>query len=460
MRPEGEAAPLSAENGCLSRVGDVVSVSDGLNETEARAFAKAGRRLIPFMILLYLVSFLDRVNVGFAALSMNSDLGFTATVFGWGAGIFFCGYVAFEVPSNLALEKVGARLWICRIMITWGIASAAMAFVEGPLSFFALRFLLGVAEAGFFPGMILYLTYWFPATMRARFVALFMIAVPLASVVGAPISGALLGIDGWLGFKGWQWLFVLEGLPAVLLAFAVLVFLPDRPHRASWLTKEEAAAIEARLVRDDSEAHRFQRVLWPALRDRRVLLLGLVYLGIVIGLYGIGFWLPQIVKAMGYSNLDVGLIVALPYAVSAVAMVVWGRHSDAVSERVRHVVYPALLSTFGFIGAATIADGWIALICLTLAAVGIYAALAPLWATPSLFLRGTAAAGGIAMINAVGNIGGFLGPYLVGWIKDATGGYAAAMVVLGLSLAVAAVVMTTIGRVLSIAAAIPDPSKS
>lgn len=437
-----------------------MSIPDGLNETEARAFAKAGRRLIPFMILLYLVSFLDRVNVGFAALSMNGDLGFTATVFGWGAGIFFFGYVAFEVPSNLALEKVGARLWIFRIMITWGITSASMAFVEGSWSFFVLRFLLGVAEAGFFPGMILYLTYWFPSATRARFVALFMIAVPLASVVGAPISGLLLGMNGVLGIKGWQWLFVLEGFPAVLLAFAVLIFLPDRPHRASWLTRDEAIAIESRLAGEDAEHRHFQRTLWPALRDRRVHLLGLVYLGIVIGLYGIGFWLPQMVKAMGYSNSEVGLIVALPYAVSTIAMIVWGRRSDTANERIRHVVHPALLSAFGFIGAAIVADGWIALICLTLAAVGINAALAPLWATPSLFLRGTAAAGGIAMINAVGNIGGFLGPYLVGWIRDATGGYAAAMIVLGLSLAGAAVGMTMIGRVLGSRVFSPDSSKS
>ena len=437
-----------------------MSVSDGPSETEARAFAKAGRRLIPFMILLYLVSFLDRVNVGFAALAMNSDLGFTATLFGWGAGIFFFGYVLFEVPSNMVLERVGARLWIFRIMITWGITSASMAFVKGPLSFFVLRFLLGIAEAGFFPGMILYLTYWFPSAMRARFVALFMIAVPLASVVGAPISGMLLGMDGVFGFKGWQWLFVLEGLPAVLLAFAVLVFLPDRPRRASWLTREEMASIESRLARDDLEHRHFQRVLWPALRDPRVILLGLVYLGIVIGLYGIGFWLPQIVKGMGHSNIGVGLIVALPYVASTIAMVVWGRHSDAAHERIRHVVYPALLSAFGFVGASVVSSGWLALLCLAVAAVGIYAALAPLWATPSLFLRGAAAAGGIALINAIGNIGGFLGPYLVGWIKDATGGYPAAMVVLGLSLAIAATGMMAVGRVLGAEISPRTPSKA
>jgi ACS family tartrate transporter-like MFS transporter len=267
-------------------------------------------------------------------------------------------------------------------------------------------------------------------------------------------------MNGVLGFKGWQWLFILEGLPAVLLAFAVLIVLPDRPHRASWLTWDEAVAIESCFAGEDAEHRRVQRVLWPALRDRRVHLLGLVYLGIVIGLYGIGFWLPQIVKGMGYSNIEVGLIVAVPYAVSAVAMVVWGRRSDALDERIRHVAYPALLSAFGFIGAATIAGGWAALICLTLAAVGIYAALAPFWAAPSLFLRGTAAAGGIAMINALGNIGGFLGPYLVGWIKDASGGYATAMGVLGLSLAVAAAAMTAAGGVLGPEISTSDSSKS
>ncbi len=318
-------------------------------------YRKVSLRLIPFMILLYLVSFLDRVNVGFAALTMNADLGITPYVFGWGAGIFFFGYFLFEVPSNVILEKVGARLWICRIMLTWGLISAAMAFVQGIWGYTILRFLLGAAEAGFLPGMILYLTYWFPAARRARFVALFMAAVPLASAIGAPVSGLILDATHlWFGLKGWQWLFIIEGLPACLLGLLVLAWLPDGPAKAPWLDDRERAAIAADLARDRAAApHPPLHDLWPALADPRVILLGLVYFGIVIGLYGIGLWLPQIVKGMGFSTLQTGWIIALPYLVSAGAMLAWGRHSDRTGERVLHVALPALVSAIGF--AASIA---------------------------------------------------------------------------------------------------------
>jgi ACS family tartrate transporter-like MFS transporter len=434
-----------------------------MDDMEAdRVFARAGRRLIPFMILLYLVSFLDRVNVGFAALTMNKDLGFTPFIFGWGAGIFFFGYFLFEVPSNLLLEKIGARIWICRIMFTWGLVSAAMALVQGTVSFFALRFLLGVAEAGFFPGMILYLTYWFPAAMRAKFIASFMVAIPLASVVGAPISSLLLGLDGFMGLKGWQWLFILEGLPSCILAFVVLAWLPDGPATAAWLTANEKAIIAERLRRDAAhEPRRMHRDLWSALTDRRVALLSLIYLGIVIGLYGIGLWLPQIVKGMGFTNTQVGFIVAGPYAVSCIAMLAWSRHSDATRERVWHVGVPALLSAAGFIGSALFQSNLLALLSLSVAAVGIYSALAPFWAMPSLFLSGTAAAGGIALINSIGNFGGFLGPYLVGWIRTATGSFAAGMVALGPALIGAAIAALLLGRELALrpgeAAPVVDP---
>jgi ACS family tartrate transporter-like MFS transporter len=419
---------------------------------EDRAFAKTARRLIPFMVGLYLVSFLDRVNVGFAALTMNADLGFTPAIFGLGAGIFFLGYVLLEVPSNIALERIGGRLWIFRIMITWGLASAAMAFVRGATSFYALRFLLGAAEAGFFPGMILYLTYWFPSAMRARFVASFMVAVPLASVIGAPVSGVILGLDGALGLKGWQWLFLAEGLPACLFAFAVLFLLPDGPKQASWLSEEEKSAVARALAaRGGTDSRRALRALRPALRDARVWRLGLVYLGVVVSLYGIGFWLPQIVEAMGFDNREVGLVVALPYLASACAMVWWGRLSDRRGDRVVHVALPALLGACGFFAAAVASADFpiLVLVMLGVGAVGVYAALAPFWALPSLFLRGTAAAGGIAMINAIGNIGGFLGPYLVGWIRETMGGYAAAMAVLGLSLVLAAAIVLGLDRSLA-----------
>jgi ACS family tartrate transporter-like MFS transporter len=410
-------------------------------------YRKISLRLIPFMMLLYLVAFLDRVNVGFAALTMNKDVGLSPYIYGWGAGIFFFGYFIFEVPSNVILEKVGARLWIARIMITWGLVSTAMAFIQGPTSFFVLRFLLGVAEAGFLPGMILYLTYWFPAAHRARIVGLFMAAVPLASAIGAPVSGLLVGIDDVLGFKGWQWLFILEGIPSCVLGLAVLGLLPDGPARATWLTSQERATIQAELDKDRTlDSDRTHHALWPALVDRRVTLLGLIYFGIVIGLYGIGLWLPQIIKAMGFSNAQVGFITAIPYAVSAGAMILWGRHSDVRGERIWHVALPAAASAVGFAGSVYLDLPVIALCCLGVATVGIYATLGPFWAMPSMFLRGTAAAGGIALINAVGNLGGFAGPYLVGWIKDSTGSYSTGMALLSCGLASATVLVLVLGK--------------
>ncbi|MDR6290974.1 MULTISPECIES: MFS transporter [Inquilinus] len=422
-------------------------------------YRKVSLRIIPFMILLYLVSFLDRVNVGFAALTMNADLGISPYVFGWGAGIFFFGYFLFEVPSNVILEKVGARLWICRIMLTWGLISAAMAFVQGVWSYSILRFLLGAAEAGFLPGMILYLTYWFPSARRARFVALFMAAVPLASAIGAPVSGLILGsTHEWLGLKGWQWLFIIEGLPACLLGLAVLALLPDGPARAPWLSDAERAAITADLAGDRAaSAHPPLHALWPALADLRVLLLGLVYFGIVIGLYGIGLWLPQIVKGMGFTTVETGWIIALPYLVSAGAMLVWGRHSDRSGERILHVALPALLSAIGFIGSIYASSNVLALVCLGVAAIGIYATLGPFWTMPPVFLGGTAAAGGIALINSIGNLGGFVGPYAVGWIKDSTGSFTAGMGFLAGGLVGAAVIALLFGRLLHRRAMPPLP---
>ncbi|WP_247658326.1 MFS transporter [Aquabacter sp. L1I39] len=401
------------------------------SEVEARAFAKAVRRLIPFMMLLYLVSFLDRVNVGFAALTMNADLGFSPEVYGWGAGILFIGYFLFEVPSNLVLERVGARLWICRIMVTWGLISAATAWVSGTTSFFILRFLLGAAEAGFLPGMILYLGYWFPLAMRARYIALFMAAVPIASAVGAPLSAAILETHGFLGLAGWQWLFIIEGVPACILGVLVLFFLPDGPQDARWLTAQEKQAIATRLAADhagdDAATH---HALWPALRDRRVLLLGIIYLGIVVGIYGIGLWLPQIIHALGYSTREVGLILILPYALSAVGMLAWGRHSDHSRERILHVAGAAFLGAVGLAASVHTSSHALAILAVTAASVGLYGALGPFWSVPPLFLRGTAAAAGIALINSIGNLGGFFGPYLVGFIKEHTGRFTAGFEVL------------------------------
>lgn len=404
---------------------------------EQSALRKITRRLIPFLALLYFVSFLDRVNVGFAALTMNRELGLSPLLFGWGAGIFFLGYFLFEVPSNIALERVGARRWIARIMVSWGILSAGNAFVTGPAGFLLVRFLLGIAEAGFFPGMVLYLTYWVPAQHRAKMIASFMSAIPISSALGAPVSGALLGLDGIGGLSGWQWLFILEGLPAVILGIVVLFYLADRPSDAAWLTAAERDWLVGRLAGE--EQHRLRRrrhSLAQALLDRRVVMLGLVYFGMVTGLYGIGFWMPQIVKGFGLSNLAVGFVVAIPYVAAAAAMVPWGRHSDRTGERVRHLAVAALVGGVGLAASGYVANPVPAMLALTAAAVGIYCIPAVFWTMPTAYLSGTAAAGGIALINSIGNLGGFAGPYLIGWAKDASGGYS-----LGLSLLAGFVLM-------------------
>jgi ACS family tartrate transporter-like MFS transporter len=411
-----------------------------------QVFAKVARRLIPFMVALYTVAFLDRVNIGFAGQTMNRDLNFSPEIFGWGAGIFFVGYFLFEVPSNVILTRVGARRWICRIMATWGVISAANAFVETPMAFYVLRFLLGLAEAGFAPGMIYYLSLWFPPTLRARYAASYFIAIPMTNVIGAPVSSLLLELDGLLGLHGWQWLFLIEALPALLLAVAVLVFLPDGPREAKWLSESERAIIAAELARERKDDHEHVHGVWAALADMRVLLLCAVYFFIVVGLYGITFWLPQILQSMGYSSRATGLLVALPYALAAVSMIAWGRHSDRSGERVWHVALACLLSTFAFALIAGIESHAVVFLALALVAIGVCSTLAPFWAIPPMFLAGTAAAGGIALINAVGNLGGVFGPYAVGWALEATGSYAGGMAILSASMAVAAALVVALGR--------------
>ena len=400
-------------------------------ELERSAMRRIGWRLVPFLILAYFVSFLDRVNVGFAAIQMNHDLGLTATVFGWGAGIFFLGYFLMEIPSNLALERFGARLWIARIMATWGIISAAMALVQGPWSFIGLRFLLGLAEAGFFPGVILYLTYWFPSTYRARIVGIFMISIPISSFLGSPISGALLGLSGF-GLRGWQWLFIIEGLPAVLMAGAVLWFLPDRPGSAAWLPADERDWLERRLqveaTRNIARGSAGKPALWDMLRDRRLLLFAAIYFGSTASSYGLTFWTPQIVKSYGLGNFETGLLNSIPYGFASLAMILWGRHSDQVRERRWHLAIAFLVLAAGLAGG-TVLSGLAPLVCaLTVAAVGVYMLKGPFWALATEQLPPVAAAASIAAINAVGNLGGFLGPYLIGTIKDATGSFTLSLV--------------------------------
>ncbi|HEY4125536.1 MAG TPA: MFS transporter, partial [Rhizomicrobium sp.] len=400
----------------------------------------------------YVVNFLDRVNVGFAALTMNRDLGLGAEAFGVGAGIFFLGYFFFEVPSNVILEKVGARLWIFRIMFTWGLVSMAMAFAQGPWSFYGLRFLLGVAEAGFFPGMMLYLTYWFPQSERAKYNSLFFAAIPLSSALGSPLSGFVLGFDGVAGLHGWQWLFLLEGLPSCILAFAVLLALPDKPAKANFLTDEEKQFVATTLAREAIP----HGSLWAGLSDPRVWILAVTDIGIIIALYGLGLWLPQIVKAMGFTNLETGFVVALPYIASTICMILWARSSDSLRERVWHVAIPALFASASLFAAALLGANLWAIAALTCASIGIYAALVTYWTLPPSFLGGTAAAGGIAIINSVGNLGGFFGPTMMGWLKQSTGGYEAGMLVLAGFLIVPAVVVVLLGRTRALALA-PAP---
>ena len=413
---------------------------------ENKVFVKAAWRLIPFMVLLYVVNFLDRVNVGFAALTMNRELGISDKLFGLAGGIFFIGYFFFEVPSNVVMEKVGARLWIFRIMLTWGLVSMATALVTGIQSLVVLRFLLGVAEAGFFPGVIFYLGSWFPAAVRARFVALFLASVPLASVIGAPLSGLILGMDGRLGLHGWQWMFVLEGLPSCLLAFAVLAFLPDGPRDAAWLSDEEKGLIAARMAAEPAHEH---QAFLPMLRDARVWLLAVPDFCIVLALYGLGLWLPQMVRALGYSNFGTGLVVAALYAASIAVSILWSLSSDRHGERIRHIAVAACLGAAGMIAAAFTAGTLVSVVALMVAAAGIYASVSVFWALPSTFLGRTAAAGGIALINSLANLGGFCGPYLMGWLKSATGSYAAGIGLLGVSLILAAISILAVGRTLS-----------
>ncbi|MDB5719580.1 MAG: major facilitator superfamily 1, partial [Alphaproteobacteria bacterium] len=405
------------------------------------SLGKAAWRLLPFIVLLYFVSFLDRVNIGFAALTMNADLGLSAAAYGTGAGIFFLGYFLFEIPSNVILERVGARRWISRILVTWGLLSISMAFVVGPVSFWIVRFFLGMAEAGFFPGIILYLTYWFPAPVRARITSRFLIALPLSSAVGAPVSTWLLGTQ-LFGFHGWQSMFLLEGLPAIILGIMVLRLLPDRPRNARWLTAAEAEAIEAALVAEPATS----TTLRSGLTGARVWHLASIYFGIVVALYGFSFWAPQAIKGFGgLSNQQVGFLSAIPYLAVIPAMLIWAHHSDRSRERRWHIALPALLAGLAFGAGALVDAPALRLILFVIAAVGIYATLPVFWTLPSSFLGGTGAAGGIALINAVGNLGGYFGPSAIGLLKDRYG-YGASFAVLAISLVVAGVLALALRR--------------
>lgn len=393
-------------------------------ELEKLTLRRVTVRLVPFLIVCYFIAYLDRVNVGFAALTMNRDLGLSQTAYGFGAGVFFFTYFLFEVPSNLFLAKFGARRWIARIMITWGILSGAMAFIQGEWSFYIVRCLLGAAEAGFFPGIIFYLTLWFPAAYRARILGYFMAAIPLSSVLGLPVSGALLTMDGIAGMHGWQWLFIIEAVPSLILGVLVLRYLTDRPTDATWLPEDSRVWLMRRIAAEEQVRTSAQPLsIGQALVNGRVLALSLVYFGVVASLYGLSFFLPQIVKQFGVSTQQNSFISAVPFVIGVIATLVWGRLSDSTGNRKGLTATALLLVAAGIAAAAVLDDPILKMGAFCVAAFGIFGTLAVFWTLPTSFLSGMAAAGGIAVINSIGNLAGFAGPYAMGAIKDATNSY-------------------------------------
>jgi len=398
-------------------------------------------RLVPFLFLLYIVAYLDRINVGFAALQMQQQLAFTDAVYGLGAGMFFAGYFCFQVPSNLVLQRVGARRWIASLMMVWGVISSAMIFVSGPRSFYTLRFLLGAAEAGFFPGVIFYLKNWFPVRARARTVARFMTAAPLSGVVGGPVSGALLGLHLTAGLAGWQWMFLLEGIPAVLLGAVVLVYLVDRPEEAAWLSNAEREWLLATLRRERVEVS-VATGTFSALKGGRIWMLALVYFGLNTVSYGVSLWLPKLIKSLsGVSNFTVGVLSAIPYVTAALAMVAVGLHSDRSGERRWHTAVPAFAGALALAGGAYSTAVGPSILLISVAVLGVFSMMGPFWAMPTSLLSGTAAAAGIAFINSVGNLGGFVGPYVIGLMRTSTGQFKGGLLLVSGALAVSGMVV-------------------
>ena len=390
-----------------------------------RVFNKVAWRLLPVLTIAYVFNYLDRNNIGFAALTMNREVGLTATQFGRGAGVLFVGYCFLEVPSNMILYRVGARRWLARIMISWGLISAATIFVSGPWSFYLLRFLLGAGEAGFFPGVAFFLGHWFPAEYRTRVIAWFMVAIPISSVIGGALSGALLQLDGMLGLAGWKWLFILEGLPVAALGLVVLAVLTERPEQAAWLTEDEKQIIRERV--SGEVRHHEVRQLLPALKDPRVLILGAVQFGFLVGSYGVGIWLPQIIKLGHLSDLQVGFVTSGVYTVASASMILWANHVDRGGNKVVNLALSCALGGIGLLGAIVTQNFWTSLFWLTLSLAGINAARGIFFTIPMRFLTGIALAGGIAFINSIGTAGGFVGPSMVGWLTDQTGSFTAGL---------------------------------
>jgi sugar phosphate permease len=415
----------------------VTATASPAQDAERRVFAKIGWRLMPILIVSYIFNYLDRNNVGFAGLTMNQAIGLTATQFGFGAGVFFVGYCLFEIPSNVVLYRVGARIWLSRIMISWGVMSAATSFAVGPNSFYVLRLLLGIAEAGFFPGVAFYLGTWFPAQYRTRMIAWFMVAIPVSSVIGSPISGWLLGMDGIGGLAGWQWMFILEGLPVVFVGLSLLWLLADRPEDVSWLSEDERRIVRERLAAEQRprEVRRFAL----AVRDVRVILLALVQFGFLVGSYAIGIFLPLILREGKLSDIEIGFVSSGCYVVAVIGMILWAGHVDRGASKVVNLALACAVSACGFLGAILFAGNfWASVAAITVAVTGVNGARAIFWTIPPRFLTGMAAAGGLAFINSIGTTGGFVGPYVFGWLTDETGSFSAGLLAMSGFLVLAA----------------------
>jgi len=430
----------------LAVIPAVVIGTDFTPEQE-QVLSKVLRRIVPFLLLCYIVAYLDRVNVGVAGLTMNQDLGLSPSEFGWSAGLFFFGYFLAEVPSNLALQAVGARKWIARILITWGLLSAGTAFAVGPVSFGVMRFLLGLGEAGFTPGVFLYFTYWFPARARGRATAAFLLGIPIANIIGAPISSSLLALDGLAGLHGWQWLLILEGLPATILGFVCLFTLTDKPEQAKWLSPEERTwLVEVLASERQAIAAKHASKLKDAFTNWRVLVCAAVNFCAIIGSVGLGLWMPQILKGFGFGVVTVGFLAAIPYICGAVTMMLWARLSDRGGERSWFVASALLLGALALVvcGYAT-SSALISIVALCGAVVGIMCYQSTFWPIPSSFLTGSAAAGGLALIVSIGNLGGFVGPYIIGEIKQTTGSFSWALIAVAAFLTVAAILIKLVG---------------
>lgn len=426
---------------------------------ETAAVRKVYLRILPLTMLMYFLCYIDRINVSFAALTMNKDIGLDAWTYGISSSAFYLGYVLFEVPSNLVMNKVGARLWLARIMITWGLASAATAAVVGPTSFLAIRFLLGVGEAGLFPGTILLFTYWFPDAHRARIIGAFTLALPISVALGAPISTGILDLDGMLGIKGWQWIYIMEAIPTVLVGFFVLVAMNDKPETASWLSEPERTWLTSTLAHERRAVEAGGKFgVWRGMANPKVLLLSVNYLGIVTASLGLLLFVPQIIKSLGATNMGTGYATSLAYVCGAVSMMGFGWLSDKLGDRRWLLFFTCLLSIAGLVMAGATMGTWWSLVGMCIATIGFYGTKGPFWSMPTMILTGAAAAGGIAFINAFGNIGGALGPAIVGWLKNTTGSYSGGLyglaVFTGVS-ALIALVSLNIPRRVGVPAAAP-----